>query len=466
MKITFYGAAREVTGSRHLIEVNGNKMLLDCGMFQGRRAEAEIKNANFPFDPKDILAVVLSHAHIDHSGSIPTLINQGFEGWVYTTRATADICSFMLRDSAYIQEREIEYVNKKLRKKGEPLKEPMYTVADAEKALSQFVAFGYEKEYPNIIPGVSLKFLNAGHILGSALVQLEIDDQETGKHHTLTFTGDLGRVGLPLLPDPAIVVKSDILVMESTYGDRLHDDIVDAEGAVARIVNETVKRGGKIIIPAFSLGRTQELIYSLHKLTLKGEIPEVPIYVDSPLAGNVTEVFKAHPECFDVETRKLFYQEHLDPFGFDKLIYTHSVDESKAINDYNGPAIIISASGMCEFGRILHHLKNNIEDPKNTFLGVGFMAKHTLGRRIVDGLERVNILGKSYQVKMKVEVLNSFSAHADKNDLIKFVRRIKNVGKVFLVHGEETQMEKLKESLEKEGVKDVIAPEPGITFEL
>jgi len=467
MKLTFYGGARQVTGSRHLLEVNGNKLLLDCGMFQGRRKDAEENNRNLPFDPKEILAVVLSHAHIDHSGAIPTLVNQGFEGWIYSTRATADICSYMLADSAHIQEKDVEYMNRKLTKRGEPLLEPIYTTADAIKSLKQFVGIGYDKDYPNIIPGVTLRFLNAGHILGSAIIQLYIDDQETGKKHTLTFTGDLGRDSLPLLPDPSMVVKSDIVLMESTYGNRFHDDLEFAENELAETINKTFSRGGKVIIPAFSLGRTQEIVYSIHKLIQAGKLKDsFPIFVDSPLSANLTEVFRSHPEMFDEETRKIFLDNNVDPFGFDRLTYTKKVEDSKAINDINGPCIIISSSGMCEFGRILHHLKNNIEDHRNTLIAVGFMAQHTLGRKLIEGEKKVKIFGDMYDVQMEVKTMNAYSAHADKNDLMEFATRIKDAKDIFLVHGEESQMEHFKGELGAKHTANIHMPEFGQTFEL
>ncbi|MBU2260229.1 MBL fold metallo-hydrolase, partial [Patescibacteria group bacterium] len=380
MKIKFCGAAGEVTGSQHLIEVNGKKILLDCGMFQGRRKKADAKNRKFLFDPKKIDAVILSHAHIDHSGRLPLLAKGGFDGPVYSTFATRDLCNYMLLDGAYIQEKDAEYYNRKKRKKGEAPIEPLYTEEDAREILTRFVGVSYERCFV-VTDGVVGCFYDAGHILGSAIVHLIIYDKKTKKHIKFGFTGDLGRKNIPILQDPVVMPESDVLITETTYGNRLHKSVLDIEDKFAEIVNEVAKRNGKIIIPAFSLERTQEIVYYLNVLWKNKRIPEIPIFVDSPLSGNVTEVFKSHPECFDEETYREFLDNNENPFGFGKLKYTHSVDESKALNNLKTPAIIISASGMCEYGRILHHLKNNIEDKRNAVLIVGYQAEHTLGRK-------------------------------------------------------------------------------------
>ncbi len=467
MKLSFYGAAREVTGSRHLLEVNGKKILLDCGMFQGNRKEAEQKNRVFGFVPKEIDAVCLSHAHIDHSGSLPRIVKEGFKGPIYCTFSTRDLCQYMLMDSAFIQEKDAEYVNKKKLQKSEKsgvkpeLVEPNYTADDAEAALSQFHAIGYEKPC-EIVPGVKLTLYNSGHILGSALIHFEIHDQDDGKTKTLLFTGDLGRKNLPILKNPYQIESVDNLIIEATYGNRLHEAVTDIENKLTDIVTTTIGRGGKLIIPAFALERTQEIVYTLHRLSDQGRIPvELPIIVDSPLSGNLTEVFKAHPEDFDKEAHDEFLHHGDNPFGFGSLRYTKTVEESKALNENRLPMIIISASGMCENGRVLHHLKNNIEDPKNTILIVGFMAQNTLGRKIIEKHPVVNIFGEPYKLRAQVSVIDAFSGHADRSDLIEYITRIKGLKKTFLVHAEEKQAESLKTFLDENGVRDVEIPYNG-----
>lgn len=465
MKIKFCGAAREVTGSRHILEVNGKKILLDCGLFQGHRKESAEKNAEFCVDPSEIDAVILSHAHIDHSGGLPFIVKNGFKGPVYSTFATRDLCNYMLLDSAYIQEKDAEYMNKKLKKKNEPLIEPIYNTEDALAALEQFYGVSYEKAFV-VAPGVVCSFYDAGHILGSALIHLIIDDKEAGKRYTLGFTGDLGRKNLPILRDPQNLPPTDFLITESTYGDRFHESILEAGKRLAEVVNKTAKRGGKILIPAFSVERTQEIVYHLNMLWQEKKIPDVPIYVDSPLAANVTEVFTNHPECFDRKTFREFIVNRKNPFGFGRLKYTRDVEESKALNELSGPAIIISASGMCESGRILHHLKNNIEDPKNTIMIVGFMAANTLGRKIQEEQEMVNIFGDAYKLRAEVCKMDAFSGHADRSDLLDYISKIEGLKKIFLVHGEETQGQKFKSYLEESGFKDVVQPERGQEIEI
>jgi metallo-beta-lactamase family protein len=466
MKLSFHGAAREVTGSRHLLEVNGKKILLDCGMFQGRRKDAEVKNGTFGFNPKEIDAVCLSHAHIDHSGALPRLGKDGYEGPIYSSHATKDFCGYMLMDSAYIQEREAAYINKKNKKRGKPEVQPEYTVKDTEKVLNQFK--GLKMEEPvEIVPGVKLTLFNSGHILGSTLLYFEIDDEEDGKHKTLLYTGDLGRKNLPILKDPYQVEKVDTLIIESTYGDRLHEAITDVEEKLAAIVTETIARGGKLIIPAFSLGRTQEIVYTLHVLEHQGKIPsELPIWVDSPLSGNLTQVFKKHMADFDQEAQDEFINNHENPFGFGRLRYTKSVEESKALNESNMPMIIISASGMCEHGRILHHLRNNIEDPRNTVLIVGFMAQHTLGRKLINGDKEITIFGEDYRNRLQVEVIDAFSAHADRSDLIDYITKIDDLKQIFLVHGEEEQAEQFVGYLGENDITNVKLPHAGDEFTL
>jgi len=462
MKLTSFGAAREVTGSRHLLEVNGKRIFLDFGMFQGHRKESDVKNRNLPFDASKIDAVILSHAHIDHSGGLPLLVKNGFRGPIYSTFATRDLCNYMLMDSAYIQEKDAEYMKLKMAKKkgAQAPMEPLYTVDDAQKCLGQFYGVGYERAFV-VTEGVVCSFYDAGHILGSSQIHLVIYEKETNKRYTFAFTGDLGRKNLPILRDPQVLPPTDYLMIESTYGNRFHESILDAGQHLQDTINRTVKRGGKIIIPAFSVERTQELVYHLNLLWQKKLIPDMPIYVDSPLSANVTEVFMNHPECFDAETFKEFVVNRKNPFGFGKLQYTHSVDESKALNNYNGPCIIISASGMCENGRILHHLKNNIEDPRNTIMIVGFMAKDTLGRKIEDKQPIVNIFGEPHHVRAEVVVMDAFSGHADRSDLLDYLSQIKGLKKIFLVHGEAEQQAAFKGYLNESGFKDVTMNEPG-----
>lgn len=463
MKIKFAGAAKEVTGSKHLITFNNKKILLDCGMFQGRRKEEEEKNRHLKFDPKEIDAVILSHAHIDHSGDLPVLIKQGYKGPIYCTHATRDLCNYMLCDSAFIQEHEYDWLKKQ--KKGKYILEPLYTLADAEKTLTLFHAVSYEQSFV-VEDGVVASFYDAGHILGSALVHLILYDKKKKKYLRVCFTGDLGRRGLPILRDPQPIPKTDILITETTYGNRLHANLQSVGEDLAFVVNEVCKNGGKLIIPAFALERAQEIVYHLHLLWDKEMIPKIPVYVDSPLAGNLTEVFRGHPECFDKATYDEFITEGRNPFGFDDLTYTRSVDESKALNEKTGPMIIISASGMCEHGRILHHLKNNIENKKNTVLIVGYQAENTLGRKLVDGFKEVNIFGDPYKVKANIYVMDAFSAHADRSDLLDYIGRIKGLKKIFLVHGEEKQLDAFKDALGKNNYKDVYIPECGEEIEV
>ncbi|EKD64136.1 MAG: hypothetical protein ACD_51C00065G0005 [uncultured bacterium] len=465
MQFVSYGAAREVTGSKHMFVANGKKVLFDCGSFQGRRDEARAKNEKLPFNPSELTAVVLSHAHIDHSGNLPTLVKQGFKGPIYCTAATKDLCDYMLRDSAFIQEKEAQYINEKKAKKGEPPIEPLYTEKDADDAIKQLREVNFN-EKTEIYPGFSVTFREAGHILGAALIEIEVID-ENAQLKKIVFTGDLGRKGLPLLRDPYEVPEAEILITESTYGNRLHESFVDAESKLAEIINKTAAKGGKLIIPAFALERTQEIVYSLNKLSKNGKIPQdLPVYVDSPLAVNVTEVFKKHKEFYDQETLKEFVNDKQDPFSFARLTYITSVDDSKALNNHIGPCIIISASGMCEFGRILHHLRNNIEDHRNTVLIVGYMAENTLGRKLLEKERKVNIFGKPYEVNCTVEVIDAYSAHADRSDLLSFATHIKGIKKVFLVHGEEKAQMAFKDALTQNGFKWIQIPQFGEVFEL
>ena len=455
MKIQFIGGARTVTGSQHLLSINGKKILLECGLFQGRRQDTYEKNKNFKFDPKEIDALILSHAHIDHSGNIPNLVNNGFDGPIYATPATVDLCEIMLRDSAYLQQRDVEWLNKK--KKNQGSVEALYLIEDVERALANFVAIEYNTA-TEIFPGVISTFQDAGHILGSASILLEIEEE--GKKLRFGFSGDIGRHETPIIRDPDYLRDLDVLIMESTYGNRLHTHSDEVEEEVAKVIREMFDRKGKIIIPAFAVGRTQLLVYVLHKLFDQNRIPEIPIYVDSPLALNATNVFRAHHECFDRETSRVFLESGADPFGFGRLKYITTVDQSKELNEMKDPMIIISASGMAEGGRILHHLANNVGNPKNLVLFVGYAAENTLARKIMDGMEKVNILGEEHSVKCKIKTMDYFSAHADQNELIDYLRlnpseRLKNI---FLVHGEEEQALPLREKIHQKGFKNVAFP--------
>ncbi|MCK5832924.1 MBL fold metallo-hydrolase [bacterium] len=464
MKITFYGGVREVTGSKHLIETEDKRILLDCGLFQGHRDEANEKNRKLPFDPKSIDAVVLGHAHIDHSGNLPRLVKKGFEGPIYTTKPTDNLCQYMLADSAYLQERDVEFVNKKRKRAGlEPI-EPIYEMKDALETIHQFVPRPYGRWFA-LAPSTKAIFRDAGHILGSALTEFSF--QKSDRCLRLAYAVDLGRKNLPLLKDPAKINKAEVLIIESTYGDRFHDPIENAKSELAEAVNKTIKRGGKVLIPSFAMERTQELIYYLHELHIEERIPNIPIIVDSPLAINVTQVFRRNLQYLDQKAQELI-REHEDPFGFGKVQYTRLVEDSKKLNNDPRPMIIISASGMCEAGRILHHLRNNIGDSKNTILAVGYMAKNTLGRRIIDHDNPVKIFGEEHQVRAEVRELNTFSAHADRDELLKFVKKCgPKLKRVFIVHGEEDQSLALQEGIKQLRPElEVVVPYPGQSFEL
>lgn len=463
MKILFGGAAGEVTGSKHLITFNNKKILLDCGMFQGHRKEEDEKNRHFFWEPKEIDAMILSHAHMDHSGVLPYLVKHGYHGPVYCTHATRDLCNYMLADSAFIQENEIEWMKKK--KKKMDIKEPLYVMADVEETLKKFYAVNYEQSFV-VADGIIASFYDAGHILGSAVTHMILYDKKKKKHLRVCFTGDLGRKGLPILKDPQIVPETDILITECTYGNRLHARLQTIGDDLAAVVNQVAKNGGKLIIPAFALERTQEVVYHLHLLKDECKIPAIPIYVDSPLAGNVTEVFRSHLECYDKRTCEEFIKHGDNPFGFNDLNYTRSVEESKSLNEKRGPMIIIAASGMCEHGRILHHLRNNIEDPKNVILIVGYQAENTLGRKLVDGEKHVNIFGDAYKVKASVYVMDAFSGHADRSDLLDYIGKIRGLKKIFLVHGEQTQLEAFTGALKENGFNDVYVPKYGEEVEV
>lgn len=466
MQLTFWGAAGETTGSHHLLDVNGERFALDCGLYQGRRQIAREYNETFACPPAEVDAVVLSHAHIDHCGNLPTFVKNGFDGPIYATAATGDLVRTLLLDSAFIQEKDAEFVNKINKRKKRPLVEPLYTIEDAQEVFPHLVTLGYYRPL-SLSPHVDLKFLEAGHILGSAIVELDV--RESGHARRLVFSGDLGRGENSILRDPEIPSDADYLILESTYGNRSTEPRAELKTRLRDIVARTARRGGKVIIPAFSVGRTQEIVYQLNVLFNEGELPAMPCYVDSPLSANVTEVFRNHPECYNRPVREILLNDP-NPFGFERLTYIRDVEESKNLNTYLGPCIIVSASGMCEHGRILHHLRNNIEDPKNTVLIVGFQAEHTLGRRIVERREVVRIFGDEHPLRAEVEVLNGFSAHADADELRDFAFRVMERGrrlkKIFLVHGEEDQQRPFAEYLRKLLNIDVIVPERGQVFQL
>jgi metallo-beta-lactamase family protein len=464
MKLTFHGAARTVTGSQHLLEVNGTRILLDCGLYQGKRKEAFERNRNLPYNPRDVDVMVLSHAHIDHSGNIPNLVRNGFNGDILCTFATRDLCATMLRDSAHIQKYDVEYVNKKRARQGQPPVEPIYTIEDAVQSLKHFLAIGYERPF-RITPEITLTFYDAGHILGSAIVVLDITDG--GNSRRLVFSGDLGRPDRPILKDPSPIDYADILLLESTYGTRVHQSFPEAERELERIIGETYRRGGKVIIPSFAVGRTQELVYRLHKLKQRRDIPvDLPVFVDSPLAIDATSIFRLHPECYDQEVEQ-FLLESGDPFGFQQLRYTRSVEASKELNFMREPAVIISASGMCEAGRIQHHLKNNVEDANNTILIVGWQAPQTLGRRIVEKQAFIKIFGEEYRLNAQVEVINGFSAHADREEMLSWLREMKRTPEhVFVVHGEEEVTESFAGTLQQQGIPNTYVPHLNESFTL
>lgn len=468
MRLTFHGAAQTVTGSLHELEVDGRRILLDCGLYQGRRSEANEINRKFAFPPAEVDAVVLSHAHMDHSGNLPSLVKNGFAGPIFASSATADLCDSMLRDSAFIQEKDAEFINKRKRRRNELEQteenhdvEPLYSIVDAEATLPLFRPV--EMHTPTeIAPNLRLDTYEAGHILGSNSVYLV---HKNGAARTsLVFSGDVGRPSLPIIRDPEALPPADYLIMESTYGARLHKPIGLVKGRLAEIVNKTVQRGGKLIVPAFAVGRTQQLVLLLHQLMNEKAIPEIQVFVDSPLAVNVTQTFRKHEDLYDHEARA-FLMEGLEPFGFHRLRYVREVSESKALNDIHYPHVVISASGMCEAGRILHHLRNNVGDPRNTVLIVGYMAEHTLGRKLLDGEKEVNIFGDPVYVRASVEKLNEMSGHADQQELINWMKTIApGLKKVFLVHGERIQMDVLKTRIEQEYGVAVEIPRRGDRF--
>lgn len=465
MKIKFLGAAQTVTGSQHLLEINGSKVMLDCGLYQGRRQEAIQRNRSFQFDISELDAVVLSHAHMDHSGNLPNLVKSGFRGPIHAQRASAHLTRIMLEDSAHIQEADAEHINRKRLKRGEQPVKPLYTAADVEQTNTQFVEQDYDVPF-EVLPGVTATFVEAGHILGSTAIVLDVE--EHGKKHRFWFSGDVGRAELPLIRDPRLPEGADTLLMECTYGDRLHPPPDLAYEQLRGVVSDTLGRGGKVIIPAFAVGRTQDLVYSLHRMMEGKEIPRVPVFVDSPLAVNVTDIFRAHPECFDAETQKFVESiDNREALGFEMLTYIRNVEESKALNERKDPMIIISASGMLEVGRVLHHLEHNVRDANSVVLIVSWMAPHTLGRRLVEGATQIKIFGEVYERKIRVAHIEGFSAHADQAGLREYARAVRgSVKNVFLVHGEPEPAAALTELLSADGLDKVHYPEWGSEAEL
>ena len=468
MQIEFHGAVRTVTGSQHLISANGCKIMLDCGLYQGSRKQTYERNQHLPYNAAKVDVLILSHAHIDHSGNVPNLVKSGFQGDIVCTYATRDLCSIMLRDSAKIQQYDIDYLNKKRRKEGLHLLEPYYTMEDVVESLKYFIGVGYDRSY-QIKPGIRISFFDAGHILGSAIVVLEIEDKDSKKDIRLVFSGDLGRPDRAILRDPSFIEDADVLLVESTYGNRNHAPAEAAEEKLKQVVNETCKRGGKLIVPSFAIGRTQELVYALHKMVRNRDIsPNLPVYVDSPLAIDATGIYRLHPEAYNQGVFDFLAEDvHGDPFGFDMMRYTRSTLQSKELNFLREPAVIISASGMCEAGRILHHLKNNIEDPKNTILIVGWQAPNTLGRRIVEKQPKVKIFGEEYQLKAEVVTINGFSAHADRSELLNWTGHFsKKASHTYVVHGEEDASFALADGLSNQGYRNVNVPTLGQRYEI
>lgn len=442
----------------YLLEVNNRRILLDCGLYQGRREESIERNRNFPFDAREISAVILSHAHMDHCGNLPNLCRQGYTGSIYCTFATRDLASIMLEDSAEIQKADAEFVSRKRAKKGLPPVQPLYSATDAEKAVRQFISLNYDRPI-TVTDGVTLTFQDAGHILGSAQVVLDVN--ENGRKFRYLFSGDVGRGGDEILRDPQPVENVDFLQVESTYGGRVHESKPGASEQVCNYVLETLKKNGKVIIPSFSVGRTQDIVYTLHQLTDAGRVPKLPIFVDSPLSVNATEVYRLHPECFNDDIYK-FLREKNNPFGMENLTYIRELAHSMKLNDLKEPAIIISASGMCEAGRIRHHLKNNIGNPANLVLFIGYCAENTLGYQILQRKKIVNIFGEPHNLNARVESIDSFSGHADKNELLGYVKRMTgNLRKIFVIHGEEFQSLAFADLLSQEkSHSEVIVPKP------
>ena len=464
MKITFHGAARSVTGSRHLVQTASGNVLLDCGLVQGPRRESEKRNREFGFEAKSVAACVLSHAHIDHAGNLPLLVKNGFDGNIWCTHGTRDIAAAMLLDSASIQMSDASFMNRKKRP-SDPEVVPLYTTEDARAAIQRMIAVPYRKTI-DVLPGVTARFADAGHILGSAVTVLS--ERKNGASKSVVFTGDIGRKRFPILRDPETVEQGDVFITESTYGNRDHGgDVADAKARLLEVVKKTSDRGGHVIVPAFALGRAQSLTYLLHELWAEGKLPRMPLFVDSPLSIEVTAVYKLHPECYDEKTLG-YLNDGIpgDPFGFQSLTYLRSTEESKTLNARQGPYLVIAASGMCEGGRILHHLKHGVSDPRNTVLIVGFCAQQTLGRRLADGAPVARIYGVEYPVKAEVVRLDGMSQHAGRGELMEYAVTQKKASAAFCVHGEEEQVGAMRDGMKAAGFGKVEAPALGESFDL
>jgi metallo-beta-lactamase family protein len=467
MQIEFVGAAQTVTGSKHLLRGQHANVLLDCGAFQGRRKESLFHNQELGVDPRAIDAVILSHAHIDHSGSLPLLVKLGYDGPIYTTPATRDLCAVMLADAAMIQANDARYINRSIERENADMErvEPLYGEEDVVRVLERMIAVPYHRTL-SIANGFRLTFHDAGHVLGSAVSAIDVEEGRQTKR--VVFTGDLGRKKMPILKDPELVEGAHVLLTESTYGDRLHKPIAAMEDDLAGVLQRTYQRGGKVVIPSFSLERAQEILYSINELKKRGRMPKMPVYVDSPLTVKITDIFRLHPECYDAETRALI-KENRSPFDFEEVVYVSDKEDSKGIDASPEPCVIISASGMCEAGRIVHHLKATVEDPKNTVCIVGFQAPHTLGRRIVERRPRVRIFGVERELRAEVVVMNGFSAHADQHDLVEYALELKSRGplsRVALVHGESAAQAALVSKLKEHDITDVHSPGPGTTLDV
>ncbi|MCX6556437.1 MAG: MBL fold metallo-hydrolase [Candidatus Aminicenantes bacterium] len=465
IKYFSHGACQEVTGSKHFLQFDGQLLQVDCGMFQGKRAESYQKNRQLPYDAKAVDALILTHAHFDHSGALPILLKNGFSGNIHATSASRDIAQIILLDSAFIQQKDFEILQEKAGKHPErnlTAYPPLYSAEEAVAVMKNFVTNNYHRRFQPL-PGVEAEFYDAGHILGAAMVHLALPGGLR-----VAFSGDLGRAGLPIIRDPEILPPMDYLVLESTYGNRLHKSIDLAGAELADIIAKAHARRSKIIIPAFTIERTQELIYLIHVLQQEGKVPILPIFIDSPMAVNATAIFKVHPECFDEETIRRFTSVNIDPFGFDNIRYVVTTAESMEINAFSGPAIIIAASGMAESGRILHHLIHHIENPDNIIAIVGFMAENTLGRRLADREKEVRIYGRSYRVKAEIATLNAFSAHADYSETLSWLAKhdLNCLKKIFLVHGEDEAQANLQAELLRSGIPQVEIVRYGGVYEL
>lgn len=457
MNIAFLGAARTVTGSQHLITVNDKTILLDCGLYQGSPREARERNRTFDFDPKKLDAVILSHAHIDHCGNLPNLVRQGYEGPIFCTPVTAHLADLLLRDSAHIQEAEAEESGRAERGSANPEDEPLYTQEDALKVKQYFMPTLYDQEF-EVFPGATAKLINAGHILGSAAVWLEVE--EGAKKHRIWFSGDIGRPNMPIVRDPVMPTDASTMIMECTYGDKDHGDPLAAYDNLKDVLVRTIERGGRVIIPAFAVGRTQEIVYNIHQMFEKGDVPKVPVFVDSPLASEASKVFIDHPEYFDDEARNFIRNaDSWTALGFDDLTYVESARDSRALNDRQEPMVIISTSGMLETGRVLHHVRFSIEDPRNTILLVSYQAPNTLGRALMNGETNVTIRGKHYERQAEVAYISGLSAHAGQSYLMDYTCSLNGQAKqVFLVHGEDKAAETLQEKLKGKGIEKVYYP--------